>query len=320
MVVALRRQHPVGRLVELEPRQHVLVAGAAARVLVHVLDQLGDRAPPVADHMAGHPARGGDELAVDHQQPVVVALDHALDHDARCPRRSRSRRRPPPRRRSSGSPRRRGRGCRRPASPPPGSRCSSAASTASSASRTWSCFGTGRPRSESSRVQSSLSEAISTAVCEVWLVSAASMRFWYLPWPTWIRLASFSRTQGMSRASAARTSASADGPSDAAAGEMVEVGDRLGDVDGLVLARGDQLEDDATAPPRRPRARPPRTRSRRAPRPRLRCGRGPGHRDVGRGAGTVLQRDGDLRHQLAEPAVRLVEPLGEAARRARSSR
>ena len=63
-------------------------------------------------------------------------------------------------------------------------------------------------------MQSSLSEAISTAVCEVWLVSAASIRFWYLPWPTWIRLASFSRTQGMSRASAARTSASADGPSD----------------------------------------------------------------------------------------------------------
>ena len=63
-------------------------------------------------------------------------------------------------------------------------------------------------------MQSSLSEAISTAVCEVWLVSAASMRFWYLPWPTWIRLASFSRIQGMSRASAARTSASAEGPSE----------------------------------------------------------------------------------------------------------
>ena len=89
-----------------------------------------------------------------------------------------------------------------------------AASTASWASRTWYCFGTGSPRSERSRVQSSLSEAISTAVCEVWLVSAASMRFWYLPWPTWIRLASFSRIQGMSRASAARTSASAEGPSE----------------------------------------------------------------------------------------------------------
>ena len=80
-------------------------------------------------------------------------------------------------------------------------------------------------------MQSSLSEAISTAVCEVWLVSAASMRFWYLPWPTWIRLASFRRTQGMSRASAARTSASAEGPSERRLAKCVEVGDRLGDVE-----------------------------------------------------------------------------------------
>ena len=85
-------------------------------------------------------------------------------------------------------------------------------------------------------MQSSLSEAISTAMCEVWLESAASMRFWYLPWPTWIRLASFSRTQGMSRASAARTSASAEGPSARRRGVMVEVGDRLGDVEAVVVA------------------------------------------------------------------------------------
>ena len=35
LVVALRGQHPLGDLVELEPGQHVLVPGAAARILVH---------------------------------------------------------------------------------------------------------------------------------------------------------------------------------------------------------------------------------------------------------------------------------------------
>ena len=54
----------------------------------------------------------------------------------------------------------------------------------------------------------------------------------------------------------------------AAAGEIVEVLDRLGDVEVLFVARRDQLEDQRCAPPRRPRGRSPRTRSRRAPRPR----------------------------------------------------
>ena len=29
-------------------------------------------------HMPRHPRRGGDELAVDHQEPVVVAAQHGL--------------------------------------------------------------------------------------------------------------------------------------------------------------------------------------------------------------------------------------------------
>ena len=40
LVVALLGQHALGLLVELEPGQHLLVADAAARVLVHDLDQL----------------------------------------------------------------------------------------------------------------------------------------------------------------------------------------------------------------------------------------------------------------------------------------
>src|SRR5436189_166500 len=51
----------------------------AARILVHDLDQLLDRMLAVAHHVSGRAARGGDELAVDHQQAVIVSLEEALD-------------------------------------------------------------------------------------------------------------------------------------------------------------------------------------------------------------------------------------------------
>jgi hypothetical protein len=38
------------------------------------------------------------------------------------------------------------------------------------------------------RFVSSLSEAISTAMCRVSLVTVAWMRFWKTPWPNWTRL------------------------------------------------------------------------------------------------------------------------------------
>ena len=79
LVVALLGQHALGLLVELEPGQHLLVADAAARVLVHDLDQLLDRALAVADDVAGHALGGGDQLAVDHQQAMVEAFEEALD-------------------------------------------------------------------------------------------------------------------------------------------------------------------------------------------------------------------------------------------------
>ncbi len=63
------------------------------------------------------------------------------------------------------------------------------------------------------RLVSSLSEAISTAMCRVSLVIVAWMRFWYLPCPNWTRLWLLSRSHGMSRSSAARTSAAVLGPS-----------------------------------------------------------------------------------------------------------
>ena len=309
MVVAAGRQHAVGGGVELEPGQHVLVADAAAGVLVHDLDQLGDGAGAVADHVAGHAAGGGDELAVDDQQPVVVALDHALDHDAAAFRLRRSRRRA-----ATSSSVVRFTETPRPWLPSTGLTTTGkpmrlAAVTASSASRTWRCFGTGRPRSASRRVQSSLSEAISTAVCEVWLVSAASMRFWYLPWPTWIRLASFSRSQGMSRASAALTSASAEGPSERRLAKCSKSA-MASAMSRRFVARGDELQDDAAGDVAG--LEPDRFGFVAVEHLDLLGVRGgAGRGELGRRAGGVLQRDRDLGHQLAETAVGLGEALGQ---------
>ena len=80
--VSLPGQHRLGLVVEHEPGQHLLVADAAPRIAVHLLDQLLDRVRAVAHHVARHALRHGDELAVDHQHPVVVAGDEALDDDA----------------------------------------------------------------------------------------------------------------------------------------------------------------------------------------------------------------------------------------------
>ena len=63
------------------------------------------------------------------------------------------------------------------------------------------------------RLVSSLSEASSTAMCEVRLVTVAWIRCWNRPWPNWIRLCSLSRIQGIRRSSAARTSDMVLGPS-----------------------------------------------------------------------------------------------------------
>ena len=84
---------------------------------------------------------------------------------------------------------------------------------------------------------------------------------------------------------------------------MVEVGDGLGDVEGgLVVARGDELEDD-------------RAGDLAGLEPDLLgfvavedldlvlVRRRAGQRHLGRRAAAVLQRDGDLGHQLAQVAV-----------------
>jgi hypothetical protein len=78
------RHHHLGLRVEHQPRQHLLVADAATRILVHDLDQLSDGVHAIAHHVPGRAARGRDQFAVHHQQAVVVALQVGLnDHRAR---------------------------------------------------------------------------------------------------------------------------------------------------------------------------------------------------------------------------------------------
>ena len=80
--VALSAQHYLGLMVEFQPGQHLLVAHAAPRVLVHQLHQLLDGVNPVSHHVPRHPLGHRHQLAVDHQHPVVLARDEALDDDA----------------------------------------------------------------------------------------------------------------------------------------------------------------------------------------------------------------------------------------------
>ena len=80
--VALLGQHGLGLVVELEPREHLLVADAAPGVAIHLVDQLGDGLLAVADDVARHPLGDRDELAVDDEHAVVLAGDEALDDHA----------------------------------------------------------------------------------------------------------------------------------------------------------------------------------------------------------------------------------------------
>ena len=81
--VALLLQQCLGLSIEFEPGQHVFMPDTAAGILIDDIHQLGNGVVPVALHMTRHPARGGDELAVDHQKSVVVAAQHGLHHHGR---------------------------------------------------------------------------------------------------------------------------------------------------------------------------------------------------------------------------------------------
>ena len=67
-------------LVDGDPRQHLLVTDAAARVLVRLLHELGHRPPAVADHVGRLAFGDRDHVPADHEHPVVVA-GHVGLHD-----------------------------------------------------------------------------------------------------------------------------------------------------------------------------------------------------------------------------------------------
>ncbi len=81
LVVTDLLQQALRLVVELEAREDLLMTHTAARVLVHDSHELLDRVLAVSDDVAGFAFRCCDELAVDDEQAMVVALDVALDDD-----------------------------------------------------------------------------------------------------------------------------------------------------------------------------------------------------------------------------------------------
>ena len=112
---ALGPDELLGRLVELDPGEDLLVADAAARVEVRDIDELADGVLAVADDARRDALGDRGDLAADDQAAVVVAGDVRLDDDVagaalgeRALERLRERRLP-----SGGRGGPRGRGCRR---------------------------------------------------------------------------------------------------------------------------------------------------------------------------------------------------------------
>ena len=69
-------------MVNLNLRQHLLVADASPRVIVHFLHKLTDSGLAVPYHMAGYPLRRRNQSTIHHQHPVVEPCHVALDQNA----------------------------------------------------------------------------------------------------------------------------------------------------------------------------------------------------------------------------------------------
>ena len=78
---ALRLHQGLGGRVELDPRQHLLVADAAAWVRIRSLHELADGALAVADDGGRHALGDRRDLAADDEAAVVVAGHERLDHE-----------------------------------------------------------------------------------------------------------------------------------------------------------------------------------------------------------------------------------------------
>ncbi len=75
----LRRDERLGRVVDLDPGQHLLVADASPRIAVGDVHELADGVFAVSRDGRGHALGDGRDLAADHQAAVVVARHVGLD-------------------------------------------------------------------------------------------------------------------------------------------------------------------------------------------------------------------------------------------------
>ena len=315
VVVAVRREQAVGGVVELEAGQHVLVAGAAAGVLVHLGHELGDGGAAVAHDVAGNAVGGGDELAVDDEEAVVVAQDHALDDDARAL--------------VDGA-------LEGVGDLGVGGEVHRDAAAVVAVDRLHHhrvADGVGGvdgvlgvadvvlARDRQAEVgEEAGAELLVGGDLDGGVRGLAGQR--RLDALLVLALADLDEAgvveahpgdvAGLGRADEGE----GGGAEGAAAGEMVEVVDRLGDVGALAVARGDELEDDGAGDLAGLEA------------DLLGfvavedldlvgVGGGARHGDLGGSAGAVLERDGDLGHQLAEAAVGFLQPFGERRRPSR---
>ena len=57
------------------------MTGASARVAVDLVDELGDGAHAVSNHMGRVPPDRSNHAVADHQQSKIMAGNEALDHD-----------------------------------------------------------------------------------------------------------------------------------------------------------------------------------------------------------------------------------------------
>ena len=78
---ALVAEERLGRLVDLDPGQDLLVADAAPRIGIGGVDQLADAVLAVADHPRRHALGDRRDLPADDEAAVVVPRDVALDDE-----------------------------------------------------------------------------------------------------------------------------------------------------------------------------------------------------------------------------------------------
>ncbi len=66
--------------VDIDLGQQALVANTPARVVVVLIDHLLDRMGAVPGNISRAARRGGDQLATDHEQPVIFAFHVAFNY------------------------------------------------------------------------------------------------------------------------------------------------------------------------------------------------------------------------------------------------